>query len=204
MSILAGADIVLLRRGEVRRGRDGPKTSLMLFFLPGAGEADDAEFAEAVEAFDDIDVNGGRVVVDVTGCCSLAAAFRENRVVSEGIGEGSVKSSDSTSSDGCRSCIGAGAGAPIDDRVAPRCLVGVTDARHASKVACFGTEVSLAALVVAVSLAFRVFAFLAGNCEGEGCAGESTKSRVSIVFGSGGVEGLPSSALISAGSVFER
>jgi len=61
-SASGGADMVLLRRGEVRRGRDGPNTSLTLFFLLDVEAVDDAEFVDACDAFDDIDVNGGRVV----------------------------------------------------------------------------------------------------------------------------------------------
>ena len=57
-----GADMVLLRRGEVRRGRDEPDTSLMLFFLLDVEALDDAESVDACDAFDEIDVNGGRVV----------------------------------------------------------------------------------------------------------------------------------------------
>lgn len=61
-----GADMVLLRRGEVRRGRDVPNTSFMLFFLLDVEDA-----VEVCDAFDDIDVNGGRVVDVVVGCCTL-------------------------------------------------------------------------------------------------------------------------------------
>jgi len=61
-STSGGADMILLRRGEVRRGRDGPRTSLIPFFLLVVEAVDDAEFVDACDAFDDIDVNGGRVV----------------------------------------------------------------------------------------------------------------------------------------------
>ena len=94
--------------------------------------------------------------------------------------------------------------------VTPRRLVGVADARHASNVDCFDllgdktTEVSRDAVVAGASLVLRVLAFFAGNCEGEGWAGESTKSNVSIVFRRGGVDGRSGTALISAGSVLER
>ena len=88
--------------------------------------------------------------------------------------------------------------------------MGVTDARHASNVDCFdllgdkAREASRDAVVTGPSLVLRVLAFFAGNCEGEGCAGESTKSNVSIVFRRGGVDGRSGIALISAGSVLER
>jgi hypothetical protein len=86
----------------------------------------------------------------------------------------------------------------------PRCLVGDTDTRHASKVVCVGTDESRDALVVDVSFAVLVLAFFAGSGKGEGCAGESIKSNVSIVFESGGVEGRSRIVLVSAGSVLER
>ena len=60
------------------------------------------------------------------------------------------------------------------------------------------------ALIVDASFAVLVFAFFAGNREGEACAGESIKSNVSIVFGSGGVEGRSKIVLVSAGNVLER
>lgn len=200
VSTLERSDVVLLRRGEVRRGGFGRKTSLMLFFLPNA-ETDEVELADV---FEDIDVNGGRVVNDVTESCSLLTSFRERRVASGRFGEKNVKSSDSTSSDGLRNCGGAGTGAASNKGVVPRCLVGVADARHASKVVCFGTDESRDAPVTAASFNVLVLAFFAGSCKGEGCTGDSAKSRVSIVLKSGGVEGRSKTSLVSAGSVFER
>ena len=58
--------MVLLRRGDVRRGRDVPKTSLMLFFL-----LDVEDVMKACDAFDDIDVNGGRIVDAAVACRAL-------------------------------------------------------------------------------------------------------------------------------------
>ena len=170
----------------------------MLFFLPNVA-VDEVELADA---FDDIDVKGGRIVDEVTHCC-LLPTFLAWRVASRRLGEESVKSSDSTSSGRCRSCGFVGTGA-VSRRVTPRCLVGVTDARHASKVVCIDTDESLNAFVVVASFTVFVLAFFAGSREGEGCAGESIKSNVSIVFGSGGVEGRSKIVLVSAGSVFER
>jgi hypothetical protein len=65
-----GADIVLLRRGEARRGRGAPITSFMLFFLLELEVTAGAEFVDVCDAFDDIDVNGGRVI-DVILVCKL-------------------------------------------------------------------------------------------------------------------------------------
>jgi hypothetical protein len=50
--------MVLLRRGEVRRGCAAPNTSLALFLLLDVEAVDDAE-REEVEAFEEMDVNGG-------------------------------------------------------------------------------------------------------------------------------------------------
>ena len=92
----------------------------------------------------------------------------------------------------------------------PRRLVGVTDARHASNVDCLdllgdnATEVSRDSVLAGPSLVLRVLAFFAGSCEGEGWAGESTKSNVSIVLRRGGVDGRSGTALMSAGSVLDR
>lgn len=91
-----------------------------------------------------------------------------------------------------------------------RGLVGVTDARHASNVDCIdfpegaSIVVSRDALVVGPSFIRRVFAFFSGSGEGEGRAGESTRSSVSIEPGRGGVEGRSKMVLVSAGSVLER
>lgn len=68
---------------------------------------------------------------------------------------------------------------------------------------CFGTD-GFREVLVAASFPVLVLAFFAGSGEGEGLAGESTKSNVSIVFRSGGVEGRSKTVLVSAGSVFER
>ena len=68
---MSGLDVVLLRRGEVRRGGFGSKTSLILFFLPLV----DVDEVELAEAFDDIEVKGGRVVDDVADCRSLVTLF---------------------------------------------------------------------------------------------------------------------------------
>lgn len=197
VSGLQGRDIVLLRRGEVRRGF-GQKTSLILFFLPLV----DVDEVEPVDAFDDIEVKGGRIVDDVADCRSLATLFC--CAASGRLGDEKDKSNDSTSSDGCRSCGFAGTGAVIREEVVPRCLVGDNDRRQVSKVVCVGTDESRMALDVAVSFVVLVLAFFTGSREGEGCAGESIRSNVSIDFGSGGVEGRSKIALVSAGSVFER
>lgn len=197
---LDGADVVLLRRGDVRRDGFGRKTSLMLFFLPSA----ETEEVELADVFDEIDVNGGRAADDVAGSCSLLTSFWERRVASGRFGEESVKSSDSTSSGGLRNCGGAGTGVASNKGVVSRCLLGVADARHASKVVCFGTDESRDALVAAASFNVLVLAFFAGSCKGEGCTGDSAKSKVSIVLKSGGVEGRSKTSLVSAGSVFER
>lgn len=91
-----------------------------------------------------------------------------------------------------------------------RDLVGVTDARHASSVDCIdfpegtSTDVSRDILVVGASFIRRDFAFFAGSGEGEGRAGESTRSSVSMDSGRGGVEGRSKMVLVSAGSVLER
>lgn len=61
VSTSVGADMVLLRRGEVRRG---PKISFALFFLTELERADGIDCVELFEAFDDIDVNGGRTAHD--------------------------------------------------------------------------------------------------------------------------------------------
>jgi len=98
----------------------------------------------------------------------------------------------------------------LSAEVTPRRFVGVTDTRHAFNVDCFdllgdkAREVSRDAVVAGPSLVLRVLAFFAGNCEGDGWAGESTKSNVSIVFRRGGVDDRSGTALISAGSVLER
>jgi len=116
----------------------------------------------------------------------------------------------STSSDTERSRSGGGAGWALKTGVARRSLVGVTDARHASSVDCIDfpegtfTTASRDALVLGVSLVCRVFAFFAGSCEGEGRAGESIRSSISMEQGRGGVEGRSNIVLVSAGSVLER
>lgn len=71
ISTSAGADMVLLRRGEVRRG---PKISFALFFLTEPELADGADRVKPFEAFDDMDVNGGRTTDDaaVSGAAALS------------------------------------------------------------------------------------------------------------------------------------
>jgi hypothetical protein len=195
--------MVLLRRGEVQRGCALPNTSLALFPLLAVEAVDDAE-REDVEAFDEIDVSGGRVG---TGC---RVSSRWSCKGAESKGDESVKSKVSQSADEDRSCGGGGIGAALKVGGARRSFVGVTEARHASKVLCFdfpgdeSTEVPRGAFVVGASFAFRVFAFFAGSCEGEGRAGESTRSSVSIVSSNGGVADRSKTVLLSAGSVFER
>lgn len=50
----------------------------------------------------------------------------------------------------------------------------------------------------------RVLAFLLGAWDGDGCAGEETRSNVSIVFSNGDESRHSRSAVKFAGSVFER
>ena len=55
-----------------------------------------------------------------------------------------------------------------------------------------------------VGFVVLVFAFLARACDGDGCAGEVTKSNVSIVSSNGGESGRSRPAVKLAGGVFDR
>lgn len=174
--------LVLLSRGEVRRG-----IALVFGF---SVEVDDLDEDEDRDALDEMDVRGGRARVVGAGC----GAFN---------GDERVRSRESMISDERRSCGGVGMGASSKMLVGSRSFVGVWEARHVSSVVCRpfpGDAVTDAPRLAFVS---RVFAFLVGICDGEGCAGKSTKSNVSIVS-TGSVSGRSSVVLRLVGRVFER
>jgi hypothetical protein len=187
-----GAEAVLLRREDAR--------GAVFISL----DLEDADCDEVCDAFDDIDVNGERFVDGAAVRRGFAGPS-----CAEGTGDESVRSRVSTSSNTVRSFGGAGIGAALMAGVEPRSFVGVAEARQASRVVCLDfpgddrTEVSRDALAGDASFV-RVFAFLASSLEGEGWTGESTRSKVSIGFRSGGVDARSNIALVSAGSVFDR
>jgi hypothetical protein len=183
----------------VRRVRVAVEVFLEPFDL---AEVDDTEAVDSEEVFEDIEVSGGleeRVV-------AVRREFEKIPGASAGrIGEDSVKSSSSISACDGRSSDGVGTGAACMTGPTFRNFVGVTDARHVSSVVCLvlpgdgATEVPRGSLVIG-----RVLAFFAGNCEGEGCAGELSKSKVSMMSSNGGVDGRSDLAPMFAGSVCDR
>lgn len=205
VSISGEIDFVLLRRGEVRRIR----VVFVVIFVGFLVGIDGSEFVDECEAFSDIKFNGGR-----DG--AVRREFAGRTVSGSGAGAGardgdeSVRSSVSISPCEGRNSTGAGIGSTWMVAVS-RNFVGVADARHASSVVCLdfpgdeATEVSRVALVARRFFAMRVFAFLAGSCDGDGDGGtgESTRSKVSTVWIGGGVLDR-STVPNSAGNVRER
>lgn len=213
MSISGEVDLVLLRRGEVRRVRVVVVVVVAVvvvfvgFFFAGMVEREDEEFVDACDAFDGIGFNGGRAGAVRDDCvwgpvcgCGGDGARR---------GDDTVKSSVSISSCKGRSSGDAGIGVTWTV-VVSRNFVGVADARQISSVVCLdmlgdeATDALRVALVTGAFLLTRIFAFSAGSCKGEGTTGVLTKSNVSMVSNDGGVFGRSKRACESAGSVHDR
>ena len=64
--------MVLLRRGEVRRG---PKIPFALFFLVDPELAEDIDRVDVFEVFDEMDVDGGRTTDDAAVFGAAALSF---------------------------------------------------------------------------------------------------------------------------------
>jgi hypothetical protein len=197
------ADFVLRSRGDVRRLRVVVVAILELFDLI---ELDDVELIQRLEALEDmkvVEVSGGRD--EQVAAVRRGFASVSGWVLGTGcVGDEGIKSSSSTACRDGRSAGGAGIDASFITGSTFRSFVGVADARHVFSVVCLvlpgDTEMPRCILEV-WAFVVRVLVFFAGNCEGEGCAGELRRSRVSIMPGRGGVFGRSSPMPKFAGRV---